>query len=97
MSLLIPEKLLDMLGVRYEEGWVGAFSRKQFPSAIPNGTPIVKVKDEDGDAHRVGARGVVLGSIQALPTMPIFYFVEWENAPRVALGVVDWKIAPISH
>jgi hypothetical protein len=83
----------DRIRLVNEDGYIGTFSRDQVSGVIPNGTTIRKVKTEDGDAHPVGALGVVLGSIQ-IPTMPIFYFIEWEALPGYAVGVIDWKIAP---
>ena len=97
-----------------EAGYAGVFTRHEAEGAIPNGTRIVKVAvDGDGseDAHPIGARGVVLGSLEFppgavaevrqelaakgldVPDVTFAYFVEWEARPRVAVGVMDWKIA----
>lgn len=93
-ELELPEELVRLLGIREEPGWTGPFSRKQFPGAIPNGSRIRKVSGEPGDAHTLGARGTVLGSIQPLPHLPYFYFVEWDDSPRIACGVLGAKIGP---
>lgn len=78
--------------LRTEQGWVGVFTRAQDPDAIPNGETVVKVAGEEGDTHPIGARATVLGSLSH-PTIGIGYFVEWEDLPRHAVGVMAWKIA----
>ena len=77
-----------------EPGWIGAFTREQAAGALPNGTPIVKVQTENGDAHPVGTLGVVLGSFSHPEILDgqLFYFTEWTHKPRVAVAVVAWKI-----
>ena len=40
-----------MKPLRNHPGWLGAFTDDQAEGAIPNGTPIVKVKTEPGDGH----------------------------------------------
>lgn len=84
----------ESLGIHNEPGWTGSFTRRQASGAIPNGTRIVKVAvDGDGSTERnpIGTRGVVLGSVDGGP-MGLGYFVEWDTMPRVACGVVAWKI-----
>lgn len=84
-----------------EDGWVGVFTRDQVEGAIPNGTRIVKARRESGDATTIGTQGTVLGSIdaaslgqQAPDGTPVtyVYFVEFDSRPRVAVGIMDWKI-----
>lgn len=90
---------------RIEPGWVGAFSRNEAEGAFPNGTRIYKARMEKGDATPIGIRGVVLGSwpvpseqgkVHSLPDPDYevrhIYFVEWDDKPRVAVGMIDWKI-----
>jgi hypothetical protein len=89
--------VVEAYGIRNEEGWVGAFTRAQADGAIPNGTPIVKVRTEAGDAHGIGARGVVLGSLRAPGRPEIMYFIEWADRARVASGTIDWKISPLQQ
>ncbi len=83
--------------VRNEPGWVGAFTRWEAPGALANGTKVVKIVTEEKDAHPVGARATVLGSLPVPAGMGggYAYFVEWEDAPRLAVGVMGWKIAPV--
>jgi hypothetical protein len=80
----------------HHPGWFGAFTRDQAPGAIPNGSPIRKVATEDGDTNPVGARGLVLGSVD-VPGKGLAYFVEWDATPRCAVFVVAWKIAAITN
>lgn len=87
-----------------EPGWAGVFTRHQAPGAIANGTQVYKAAEERGDATPLGTVGEVLGSIPSPPDLgaqypapdgePVrfAYFVEWRNRPRVAVGVLDWKI-----
>jgi len=92
MSERSPETTLDDIGP--QPGYVGAFTRNQYPSAIPNGTRIVKVKvDRAGDVHPIGSKGVVLGSTGHPSLNDIGYFIEWDDSPRLATLVVGWKIA----
>jgi hypothetical protein len=82
-------------GRRYEPiehpGWFGLFTRDEYPGALRNGTRIVKVLTLPGDAHPVGTRGVVLGSM-GHPEVGLGYFVEWETKTRVAVFVEANKI-----
>lgn len=94
------------MNVRSEPGWMGAFTRDHAEGAIPNGARIVKLDGEPGDSTPSGTEGTVLGSIDArLPELraearrqgvrppdAYWYFVEWSNRPRVAVGLMDWKI-----
>jgi hypothetical protein len=80
-----------------EPGWQGAFTRDQAEGALPNGATIVKDNSESNDATPNGTRGIILGSF-AVPdpvmaaAVPFFYFVEWSNRPRIAIGCVSTKI-----
>lgn len=82
---------IALIPLHHERGWVGAFTRAQAPGAIENGAEVVKVQTELGDTNPVGTKGAVLGSL--LREGVHFYFVEWANAPRIAVGVMGWKIA----
>jgi hypothetical protein len=85
-----------------EDGWIGVFTRHEAVGAMPNGTRVVKVRGESGDATALGTCGTVLGSLDAeflgerVPdgweTITYAYFVEWADRPNVAVGVMDWKI-----
>lgn len=87
--------------LRNELGWRGMFTRHETVGAMPNGTRVTKVAiDNDKDAHAVGDKGVVLGSIdvsgveppEGIPHCDYYYFVEWDDMPMTAVGVMDFKI-----
>lgn len=90
------------LGMRNHPGYFGAFTTRQAEGALPNGTRIRKSWSEPGDTTPVGTEGVVLGSLPCpnkLPDKPdlpesggFFYFVEWDNRPKTAIGMVARKI-----
>ena len=87
----------DWTHIKEHPGYLGLFSDNQTEGAIPNGTPIVKAWSEVGDWNETGATGVVLGSLPIPPevglTSKYFYWVEWDDAPKRAVGVVSKKIA----
>jgi hypothetical protein len=85
---------LDDLGP--EAGWKGAFTRKRHPDALfDNSARIVKVTpDRSGRGVPLGAIGTVLGST-FFPGKGVVYFVEWDEMPRVAVGIGEWKLARI--
>lgn len=67
----------------------------QVPWAMPNGTRIMKVKSEPGDSSPIGAKGTVVSSIHQPEAAPnVFYWVLWDYAPGIPVGVIDWKIGP---
>lgn len=84
-----PMNLID------EPGWMGAFTRNEVPTALPNGMRIVKVNSEKNDGTPDGTAGLVLGSFSHPEIMEgvVFYFIEWANRPRVAVGCTAWKAA----
>jgi len=71
-----------------------------------NGTRCRKRVSDAGDTHAVGSLGTVLGSVsvpdaelkrikQEVPSardVAHCYFVEWDDMPRYAVGVADYKI-----
>lgn len=89
--------------LKYEDGWLGAFTREQAKGAIPNGTRVEKTKDEPGDAHKAGAQAKVLGSLKGPPEMEaIFgtrytYFVEWDDTPKTACNITGNRIKLIGQ
>ena len=85
------------MNIRAEPGWAGAFTRDQYPGAIPNGSRVVKIAMDETDANPLGTMGTVLGSIghPALTEGP-GYFVEWETMKRVAVFVAPWKIKEVT-
>ena len=78
------------------------FTRAQADGAIPNGTRVRKVVSDPGDTHPVGSVGIVLGSFAAPEPVPAFehvrhfYFIEWQQHPRVAMGITDFKVRPLA-
>jgi hypothetical protein len=75
-----------------ETGWHGAFTRDQVPDAkFSNGARITKVQEEKGDSTPLGTEGTVLGSL-GHPKFGVGYFVEWDDKPRYAVFVIEWKL-----
>lgn len=66
------------------------------PGRYRNGMRVAKVRTEKGDIRPVGATGTVLGSISQ-PKFCSLYFIEWDDTPRHAVGVVDWKVQPLQE
>lgn len=91
----VDDKLAELLEIRTEPGWQGHFSRKQYPGALANGTRIKKIEGSPGDKHSLGATGTILGSVMLYPWEPFTYFIEWDDAPRVAVAVTNFKVAPL--
>jgi hypothetical protein len=89
------EAVEQELGIRNEPGWIGAFTREDSLGAWRAGARIEKVKSEEGDAHPVGDKGTVLGSITH--DGQLLYFVEWDDTPRTAVAVIAWKIGPATQ
>lgn len=86
------------MNLRLYPGWLGVHTRDQAPGAMPNGTRVVKTMLEPGDGHPVGAMGTVIGSIEAPQPAHefqsrFFYFIAWDDRPRLAVGVASAKIA----
>lgn len=83
---------IAVMGLKFEEGYTGMFCRHQAQNAIPNGTKVYKCQSEIGDSHKTGSIATVLGSIQTPINNVIFYFIEWEDEPKVAVGITGYKI-----
>lgn len=67
------------------------------PGAYELGTRIKKVKGEPGDSTPIGDEGTVLSSVRNEDVAPnVFYFVEWDHTPGLPVGIIDWKIGPVS-
>ena len=82
------------LPLRHELGWMGAFTREHAAGALQNHARVVKVNSEAGDTHPDGTPGVVLGSMSHpdIRGGEVMYFVEWAPKPRVAVGVMAFKV-----
>lgn len=90
-----------MIELAQKDGFLGHFTDHQAEGAMPNGTRIVKTMFAEGDSTAIGQLGRVLGSLpvdsEMVPagTGPgFFYFVEWDHAPKIAVGVAWLKIGP---
>lgn len=88
---------MNVIEFKEESGWVGAFTRNEARGAYPNGTKVMKVHCEDEDMNTAGAMGTVIGSMPGIRELgcDFFYFVEWDKAPRVAVGIINQKISRI--
>lgn len=93
---LLSKAVRAVQGLRTEPGWVGIFTRARAPGALANGTKVRKVNSKPNDTHTDGAPGVVLGSFPVTDPATdarYFYFIEWTDQPRIACGIVDFRIA----
>jgi hypothetical protein len=89
----ITDDIADHFHIGHETGWRGPFTRREAPQArYPNGSRVRKAKHERGDVTTLGTMGTVLGSLY-VPNVGVGYFVEWENRPRVAVFVVEYKVS----
>jgi hypothetical protein len=77
--------------VQLHAGYVGAFTREEAEGALCNGTRVVKVWGEKGDAHPLGAEATVLGSMSH-PDVGVGYFLEWDDMPRTAVFAAAKKV-----
>lgn len=73
-----------------EPGMIGAICRDYVPGMAPNGSRMRKVRSDPGDAHRDGARCVVLGSFSRNGAAG--YFVEFDDAPGVSSLVAAHRL-----
>src|SRR3954451_11307247 len=83
-------------------GWTGAFTHDHAEGAIENGARVYKAKeDPKGDLTPIGTLGSVLGSINfelydlqyaKANGVKYLYFVEWDDKPKLAVSMADWKI-----
>ncbi len=77
--------------IKEHPGYYGAFTTQQTPGFLPNGTRIKKGSGEEGDLTPPGTLGTVLGSMSH-PAIGGGYFVAWDNAPKRAVFVMNFKI-----
>ena len=74
----IEKAMFDLLKIREEPGWTGAFSRRQHPAAVfANGSRVRALDNPD-------TKGTVLGSVVRYPWEKLGYFLVWDTAPRTA-------------
>lgn len=91
------ETLAAMNSIQNEPDWEGMFTRYHATGAYENGARIEKCEREEGDATPIGVGGVVLGSVPHSTVINgrairYAYFVEWDDKPRKAVAVTDFKI-----
>lgn len=82
--------------LRHERGWWGAFTRNEAEGAWPNGSQVEKISHEPNDATPLGTLGTVLGSLH-FPDAGYGYFIEWDDKPKTAIFVIDWKLRRVLH
>jgi hypothetical protein len=84
----------DDFPIQNHPGYIGAFTRETAPGAIPSGARVRKVNSEPGDGHKDGSVGTVLGSMShpEVHGGAVFYFVEWDTRPRMAVSVMGFKV-----
>lgn len=70
------------------------FTTDSAPGAIANGTRVVKIRQDDGDATAAGVQGEVIGSLFA-EGLGYAYFVLWDTGPQVPVMIRDHRIAPV--
>jgi len=87
--------MLDITQLSQEPGWIGGLTRQQAVGAVfANGSRVKKATFREGDSIAKGTEGTVLGSILD-PEKGIYYFVEWDGFPRMAVAQVGWKLAKV--
>lgn len=70
-----------------------AYTTKQAPGALPNGTRVSKVNSKPDDTHQDGALATVLGSIGVDEV--IAYFVEWDDLPDIPVGIAGYRVKAV--
>lgn len=68
----------------------GYHTTEQAAGAEPNGTVMAKTLSTPSDSHQDGARCIVIGSVAAHGL--IGYFVEWTDAPGIAVFVAGHRL-----
>jgi hypothetical protein len=64
--------------------------------AWKNGTRVIKVRSGEGDTHVDGAPATIIGSagpVEAEGIRTYVYFVEWDDAPGIPVGIRGDRIA----
>lgn len=92
MPKIPPPRVMPLADWKPEPGDMPMMIEGQAEGAdvIPNGSAIVKVWSEPGDANPVGTKGKVLASARAGDSLG--YFVEWETYPGVPVFLHPKKI-----
>lgn len=72
--------------------------RGQAEGAIPNGATVQKVNSADGDTHKDGALGTVIGSMGPLgDSYPdrFVYCVQWLDLPGVPVWIIGSRVREV--
>jgi hypothetical protein len=86
---------VEKLDIKEESGYTGAFTRQSAKQALyRNGARVVKVNGEAGDVTPTGTAGTVLGSIY-VPKEGTGYFIEWDTSPRLAIFIIENRLAAV--
>lgn len=76
-----------------------AFTQKEAPGALRNGTRVEKTEYEPNDAHQIGAKAIVLGSLGpiAFEGNPKVwgYFVQWDDLPGVPCFITSTRVREV--
>jgi hypothetical protein len=75
------------------------FTRNEAPGALRNGTRVEKSDFRPTDAHQIGAKATVLGSLgpieyEGIPQV-FGYFLEWDDAPGIPAFVAGNRIRKV--
>jgi len=84
----IPVKILSEV----EVGDMPMFPLGDAPGAWPQGTRVRKSRNDPGDTHTIGDQATVLSSQGPMAGMYL-YFVEWDDLPKIPVGIRSDKLA----
>jgi hypothetical protein len=80
--------------------WRAFEFRGQADGAIKNGATVEKTGTANGDAHRDGALGTVIGSMGPLSeSYParFVYCVEWMDTPKVPVWILGTRVREVTQ
>lgn len=100
----VDDDVASGLGINYHPGYSTPFTRNRAPGAFSNDTVVVKINSEATDATNDGVTGKVLGSLPVPPQLERlahgsahFYFVEWDDDPGRAVGLLGYKLKEVQQ
>lgn len=91
-AFTFSDELVRELEIKMHPGYQTMFTRQERKGMAKNGTRVFKCNVDPGDTRPIGAKGTVLGSFWH-PSLGPAYFIEWDDKPRLAVFVLQWKIA----
>jgi hypothetical protein len=97
---VVSSEALERLGVTEHDGYFGVFTRETYPGALPSGTRVRKTRFDPGDSTPEGSLGTILGSTghpDMIEKFGPFYFIEWDDKPRVAVGMAGIKLESVEE